>query len=134
VPVNPSDKGLTLSGAKQPQPTAFLSGHFIFAHGRFVRDVPYDPEIPFDGEEDSMAIRAYTHGYDMFCLVDVNAAVHFYGRDGHPTAWHEYGQRWDALNARGIVRLRELLTSSDGFHHKDERKLHGLGTERSLAA
>jgi hypothetical protein len=43
----------------------FFSGHFAFARGRFVEDVPYDPEIFFRGEEISMAIRAYCCGYDL---------------------------------------------------------------------
>jgi Glycosyltransferase (GlcNAc) len=43
----------------------FFSAHFAFARGRFVEDVPYDPEIFFMGEEISMAVRAYCCGYDL---------------------------------------------------------------------
>lgn len=49
-----------------PTPTQFLSGNFIFTLGRFCQDVPYNPEIYFNSEEITMAIRAYTSGYDLF--------------------------------------------------------------------
>jgi Glycosyltransferase (GlcNAc) len=43
----------------------FFSGHFAFARGRFVEDVPSDPEIFFIGDEISIAVRAYSCGYDL---------------------------------------------------------------------
>ena len=57
----------TLLGYPHARPCRafFYSGHFAFARGRFVEDVPYDPEIFFRGEEISMAVRAYSYGYDL---------------------------------------------------------------------
>jgi hypothetical protein len=49
----------------RPGRAFFFSGHFAFARGQFVEDVPYDPEIFFMGEEISMAVRAYSCGYDL---------------------------------------------------------------------
>ncbi|MDB5710429.1 MAG: hypothetical protein JWL96_2499 [Sphingomonas bacterium] len=48
-----------------PVPARYLSAHLLFAPGRFVADVPYDPELYFYGEEITLAIRAFTHGYDL---------------------------------------------------------------------
>jgi hypothetical protein len=49
-----------------PVRSRFISAHFLFAPGSFVRDVPYDPELYFIGEEITLAVRAFTHGYDLF--------------------------------------------------------------------
>ncbi len=60
-----------------PYPAKFFSAGFCFTIGEFIKDVPYDPELFFRGEEITMTIRAYTHGYDFF----------------HPhkiILWHEY--------------------------------------------
>ncbi len=44
----------------------FLGAGMLFTLGRFVEDVPYDPELYFLGEELTLAIRAFTHGYSLF--------------------------------------------------------------------
>ena len=71
----------------QPLPARFYSAHFCFTLGRFAKEVQHDPEYYFHGEEISIAVRAYTHGYDLF----------------HPhkvICWHEYtrkgrSKQWD---------------------------------------
>ena len=81
--------------ARQPIPARFLSGHFLFAPGSFVEEVPYDPDLYFHGEEITLAIRAYTWGYDLF----------------HPhrtLLWHEYTRdyrrkHWDDHVVAGAV-------------------------------
>ncbi len=55
----------------EPIPARFYSAHFAFAAGSFVKEVPHDPEYYFHGEEISIAVRAYTWGYD---LLDVRYA------------------------------------------------------------
>lgn len=106
-----------------PRRARFLSGHFLFTLGRFVADVPYDPQLYFIGEEISLALRAFTHGYDLF----------------HPSAhvmWHEYTRRqrvmhWTdhdaaARDAASLDRVNQLLAGQlDGQC--------GLGEARSLA-
>jgi hypothetical protein len=80
----------------RPPRARFLSAHLLFAPGSFVRDVPYDPELYFLGEEISLAVRAFTHGYDLF----------------HPDQhilWHEPTRRYrakhwdDHVKARGVA-------------------------------
>jgi hypothetical protein len=46
-----------------PQPSAFFSAHFVFVRSAWLRDVPYDPQMYFDGEEDSLALRSWTNGW-----------------------------------------------------------------------
>ena len=52
--------------ANEPIPTQFFSSNFVFTLGRFCQDVPYDPQMYFNSEEITMAVRAYTNGYDSF--------------------------------------------------------------------
>jgi hypothetical protein len=69
----------------RPAPARYLSAHLLFAPGRFVGDVPYDPELYFYGEEITLAIRAFTHGYDLL----------------HPSRhilWHEDPRRLTPLH------------------------------------
>lgn len=61
----------------RPTRARFVSGHFCFSVGDFVRDVPYDPELYFAGEEISLSVRAFTAGYDLF-------------HPGEAILWHEY--------------------------------------------
>lgn len=55
----------------------FLAAGFLFAPGSFVEQVPYDPDLYFLGEEVTMSVRAFSHGFDLF----------------HPDqtiVWHDY--------------------------------------------
>jgi glycosyltransferase involved in cell wall biosynthesis len=50
----------------EPVPSRFYSAHFCFTLGEFCKEVQHDPEFYFHGEEISIAVRAFTHGYDLF--------------------------------------------------------------------
>ena len=50
-----------------PSETWWFAAGFAFTSGEFIREVPYDPEIFFEGEEITMAIRAYCAGFRLFC-------------------------------------------------------------------
>jgi glycosyltransferase involved in cell wall biosynthesis len=50
----------------EPITARFYSAHFCFTLGQFSTEVQHDPEYYFHGEEISIAVRAYTHGYDLF--------------------------------------------------------------------
>lgn len=90
----------------RPVRARFLSAGFLFTIGDFVNDVPYDPELYFLGEEITLTIRAFTHGYDLF----------------HPpenVIWHEYARthaikHWDDhVAAHGVeVEWRQRETAS----------------------
>ena len=64
-----------------PVPGYFFSGHFAFTTGQFCKEVLYDPELYFHGEEISISFRSYTHGYDIF---NPNCVI----------AWHEYTRKY----------------------------------------
>ena len=102
------------------QPGAFYSGHFVFTLGSFLTEVPYDPNIPFDGEEDSMSIRAFTHGWDVFYMVGTPLILHMYGPRNGPAIWDYMKDDWWKVNQKGLLRLREMLTNENGTHNFDE--------------
>lgn len=49
-----------------PVPALFVSSCFMFCYGERIREVPYDSETNFMGEDYSMSARLYTTGYDLF--------------------------------------------------------------------
>lgn len=56
-----------VTGMPQLQP--FWSAEFAFSRGHFILTVPYDPDVPMirkDDEEISMALRAFSNGYDFY--------------------------------------------------------------------
>lgn len=114
-------------------PACHVSGGFFFTLGKFSQEVPYDPNLYFWGEEQSLAIRAFTRGWDMFHPKTV-PLYHLYGRpeDKQVHHWHSEWERqrdynWHDLDVKSRARLRDLL-----FHKKD-LGVFGLGADRSLS-
>lgn len=110
-----------------PVPTRFFSAHFAFTLGQFNKEVPYDPNLYFHGEEITMAVRAYTHGYDLF-TPHKTVAWHEYTRNGRVRHWDE-NSKWDQLNKASLRRCKSLL-GVDGVEPMDFGE-YGFGTERT---
>jgi Glycosyltransferase (GlcNAc) len=114
-----------------PRRARFLAAGFLFAPGRFVSDVRYDPYLYFYGEEITLAVRAFTHGYDLFHPGEA-ILWHEYGRLYLPHHWadhldaHGVDVDWSKRAARGRRRARRLLTEPWPGRW-------GIGTARSLA-
>lgn len=111
------------------EPARFLSAHFLFTLGVFCREVPYDPKFYFFGEEPAMALRAFTHGYDLFhprCLI----LWHHYGRERAQRHWTD-NKRWWLRNERSLLRYRKLVA---GDAAADTLGEFGLGRTRTLEA
>ena len=113
----------------RPIPARFFSAHFVFTLGSWIKEVPYDPYYYFHGEEISLAVRSYTHGYDLY----------------HPTtliAWHEYTRRgrtkqwdddkdWVKRNNDCHLRNRKLF-EMDGEKRDVDFGVYGFGKQRTL--
>ncbi|WP_338847780.1 GlcNAc-transferase family protein [Massilia sp. W12] len=120
--------------ADQPQAAWLIGAGLIFTKGEWAREVPYDPYLYFEGEEISLAVRSYTHGWDVFTP---NAAL----------AWHDYGKRperarhwkdqadWSEMNRRSFARIAHMLQfkTCNNPDYLLESARYGLGQERSLA-
>jgi len=112
----------------KPEKARFISGHFIFCEGLFVKEVPYDPELYFHGEESSLAVRAYTHGWDLYHL-HKPWVWHHYTRDGRKRHWDD-SNKWASLNKKSFIRYKKLLGMDN--QRKINYKKYGLGKTRSL--
>mmetsp|Transcript_25056 Transcript_25056/g.52877 ORF Transcript_25056/g.52877 Transcript_25056/m.52877 type:complete len:198 (-) Transcript_25056:91-684(-) len=63
----------------RPTQVPFLGAGLVVAHADFLRDVPYDPYLPwtFMGEELLLSMRAWTHGWNIYAPRK-NLVVHHY--------------------------------------------------------
>lgn len=113
---------------KLPIPTRFFSAHFVFTFGKFIEEVPYDPNLYFHGEEISMAVRAYTHGYDLFTPNQI-ICWHEYTRNNRVRHWDE-NKRWLDLNVKSLKRVKQLL-GVDGETADFDFGQYGLGSIRT---
>jgi hypothetical protein len=113
----------------EPLPARFFSAHFAFTLGRFCHDVPHDPKLYFFGEEPTLAVRAFTHGYDLFHPHRM-VLWHHYGRTAFPKHWGDHGQ-WHFHDWRSLQRVRQLL-GIDGTACETDFGPYGLGALRSL--
>ncbi|MBA2962984.1 MULTISPECIES: GlcNAc-transferase family protein [Ramlibacter] len=118
-----------------PLPGFHLGAGCLFAPGRFALAFPYDPALYFHGEEQALAIRLYTHGWDIVHMPGL-PLYHLYndgasGVPARPLHWdaaHEAGrsQSWWELEQRSRRRLTALLAGQP-------LGVYGLGRERTLA-
>jgi hypothetical protein len=98
---------LSKTPLNEPIPGRFLSGHFIFTLGIFCKEVLYDPYFYFHGEESSLGVRAYTHGYDIFLPHKV-FIWHEYTRKNKSKHWDDHST-YGNLNATSYHRFRSLF-------------------------
>lgn len=100
---------------RRPLRARFISAHFLFTIGAFVKDVPYDPELYFIGEEISLSVRAYTHGYDLFHPPEV-ILWHEYTRAYRPKHWddhvkaHDVAVEWHQREGPSARKVQQFLT------------------------
>ncbi|KRP00706.1 MAG: hypothetical protein ABS09_07325, partial [SAR86 cluster bacterium BACL1 MAG-120619-bin26] len=104
----------------------------IFTRGKFVKDIPYDPNYYFYGEELSMALRAFTHGFSFFHIPDVPLFHLYTDVSNIPRKLHwdpeddaNRAIKWHELEQKSLDRLDDL------FAGKIEGSM-GLGSQRSL--
>jgi glycosyltransferase involved in cell wall biosynthesis len=114
---------------KEPVPARFYSAHFAFTLGQFSDEVQHDPEFYFHGEEISIAVRAYTHGYDLFHPHRV-VIWHEYTRKGRTKQWDD-DKDWVNKNNLAHKKNRQLF-GMDGEEVTMDFSKYGFGTERSL--
>jgi len=111
-----------------PLRARYFSAHFCFTLGQFSKEVQHDPEYYFHGEEISLAVRAFTHGYDLFHPNKV-LAWHEYTRVGRTKQWDD-DKEWNIKNTFCHQKVRSLLGIDGEDRIKEE--VYGLGTERTL--
>ena len=112
----------------EPIPSRFYSAHFCFTLGQFSKEVQHDPLYYFHGEEISIAVRAYTHGYDLFHPHKI-VCWHEYTRNNRTKQWDD-DKEWYKKNDLSHKRNRQLF-GMDGEEMADFGE-YGFGKERTL--
>jgi hypothetical protein len=113
---------------KDPIPARFYSAHFCFTLGQFSKEVQHDPEFYFHGEEISITVRAYTHGYDLFHPHKV-VIWHEYTRKGRTKQWDD-DKSWYVKNEACHKKNRQLL-GIDGESYSGDTT-EWFGNERTI--
>jgi len=114
---------------KQPVPARFYSAHYCFTLGQFSTEVQHDPEFYFHGEEISISVRAYTHGYDLFHSHKV-LIWHEYTRKGRTKQWDD-DKDWHLRNTACHIKNRQLL-GVDGEKYDGDYS-QWFGSERTVS-
>tara|TARA_R110002153_G_scaffold70761_12_gene185566 strand:- start:2188 stop:3426 length:1239 start_codon:yes stop_codon:yes gene_type:complete len=111
-----------------PIPARYFSAHFCFTIGKHAVEVQHDPEYYFHGEEITLAVRSYTHGYDLFHPNTI-LAYHEYTRVGRTKQWDD-DPTWGEKNTACHKKVRSLL----GIDNENEiiEVEYGLGKKRTL--
>merc|ERR1719343_2022346 len=101
----------------RPSQTPFLGAGLVFSHGDFLRDVPFDPYLPwtFMGEEILLTMRAWTAGWNIHAPRK-NLIIHQYrpGKLGYPKFHGSLANFWGKnfnthlLQRHTIRRIKSL--------------------------
>lgn len=113
-----------------------ISGHFYFTSGKFIKEVPYDPDIYFGGytEETTLSVRAFTNGYDFFSPYRM-VMWHEYTRNYRPKHWDDHGKESQTKKTSGERdifarnKTRQLFGTEE---HGIDLGEYDLGNVRSL--
>lgn len=113
-----------------------ISGHFYFTVSKFVKEVPYDPDIYFGGycEETTMSVRAWTSGYDFFSPYR-QYIWHEYTREGRPKHWEDHGVKSETDKTSGERDAFARSKTRQIFGQEDngiDLGIYGLGNVRTL--
>jgi len=115
----------------EPIPARFYSAHFAFADGKFAEEVQHDPQYYFHGEEISIAVRAYTHGYDLFHPHRI-FMWHYYTRRGLKKHWDDHTSTYGVQNNNSHSRNRKLFGMDGEVYDPVFFGSFGFGNVRTL--
>jgi len=130
----PTGNAVYMGDTSRPVKARYLNGGFMFGHGSFSHQVPYDPDLIYWGVEIVTTVRMWTHGFNLY---HPNAAFawHHYGdrlnaRKGRPHVWNTEDDAKRAVsyadrNARSYDIVNQILCGT-------YQGLYGVGTARSL--
>ena len=102
-----------------------LYGGFIFSEGKWIIEVEQDPEHYYTGEEFALAIRSYTHGYDIYTTSQIVA-----WHRAHPVAPKKhYNNNPEEIS---IGRHRHAMERLRMLVEKEDLGKYGFGTIRTI--
>lgn len=110
----------------KPIPARHISAALLFTIGQWVKDVPYDPDLYFSGEEPTLTLRSYTNGYDIYNpnkFVIWHLKYLFSDRKRH---WNTFDQ--SIIDSKSDLSSRKYYKIVAG----EDLGIWGVGKERSL--
>lgn len=105
-----------------------MAGGGIFTEGKWVEDVPYDKEIYFNGEEATLALRSFTHGYDMVHVPNT-PLYHWYNTEGMELKRELH---WDGNPEEKEAIIKASDTKVDRVLQGKVTDKYGIGDKRTL--
>jgi hypothetical protein len=112
---------------ENPELSHTILGGFVFSDASIIKEVPYDPEISFFGEEVCFAMRAWTRGWDIYSP-SKNIVYHFYSRGGYDKIWKDRNLRgisWKEIEEISYKKQKRVLCG-------EEVGIFGAGDIRSI--
>ena len=109
-----------------PIPARHISAALLFTTGKWVREVPYDPNLYFHGEEGSLAIRSFTNGYDIY---NPNKFVIWHSK----YRFSDRKRHWNTFNEQIVSQMQ--IANNQKYQkiiRNEIEGIHGLGTKRNL--
>ena len=120
--------------SSKPVEGCHMAAGFIFTDASFIEEVPYDPYLYFHGEEQSLSIRAYTRGWDIYHPTWIPLYHHYKKIDNSYLThhWHKSVESkrvfsYSYLKERAKKRVNRLFYE-DGM----KNSIYGLGNIRTL--
>ena len=121
---------------------SYFAAGFSFSTGTFVASVPYDPYLPmvFMGEEISIGVRGFTHGYDFYTPLR-SVCFHYYATGKNAGIRKKVNHFWEhegdhkgsgkkSMNRLvGLIGMAPELTAGVDYDDRSSGK-YGLGTVR----
>lgn len=117
-----------------PIPGYCCSANFLFGSSAMLREIPYDPHLYFFGEEITMTVRLWTHGWDIF-HPNRNIVYHQWDRSvRRHTHFSDHGN-WRDLDDCAKRRARHLvgIEVTDDSAALVDIDRYGPGAKRTLA-
>lgn len=122
-----------------PIPSGLVAAGYVFGRSEFTKDVPYDPHLYVAGEELGLAVRLYTHGWDVYAP-HRHAIWHYYtekeDHDGQSRHWHWKEATITGAQRRSLERTRYMLLGgskpADPLVTRD-LSAYTIGSERTVA-
>lgn len=122
-------KGAKLLKVKVPVKAWHPAAGCVFARGNLINEIPYDSQIYFEGEEQTFALRSFTHGWDIFHLPDM-PMYHYFARDKRTSHWDckadkKRHENWAALKINSLTRVKQILSGK-------QQGIYGVGAKRTI--
>lgn len=103
----------------------FLCANSLFCESSVIKEIPYDKELYFIGEEPTLALRFYTRGVKL-----INPSFHYmwhayndnYDSDKRSLHWEDNSE-WTAMNRGSYFRAAKILSGDTSLG------IYGIGSK-----